>query len=141
LPRVELEADTIEELVDMVRRWVAGYPEEGADQSTDQELPPETLESVLERIKSPASRLFLREVAARTLAGETLRIDDALRARCGVLPGRPFVGVLGVANRTMRRRASRDLVTWDPVGEGYQVSFDDALVIARTLGGPTRDAA
>jgi len=137
--RIEFEADTIEELVDMARRWVAGYPVLAADSAAQGEPAVEELEAVLRRIKSPASLQFLREVAARSLGGEALPIDDALRARCGVPPRRPFVGVLGVANRTMRRRAGRDLVTWDPVGQGYRVSAADAHVVASVLGGPTPD--
>ena len=136
MPRVEFESDTIEELVRMAQRWVAAYPEGAADRAASQEPPPETLEDVLRRIKSVASRHFLRAVAARTLAGDALPIDDALRARCGLPPGGAFVGVLGVANRTMRLRAHRDLVVWDPVAGGYRMSVDDARIVVDCLGLP-----
>jgi len=134
--RVEFEADTTEALVEMARRWVAAYPEFASAESGDDEptLGAESLEDVLGRIHSPASRQFLREVAERTLAGETLVIDDALRVRCGLPPGRTFVGVLGVANRTMRQRAGRRLVIWDAAASGYRVDPDDARIVLATLG-------
>ncbi|MBA3688381.1 MAG: hypothetical protein H0W81_06105 [Chloroflexi bacterium] len=136
--RIEFEADTIGELVDMARRWVAAYPELARDQVPANPEPPalEELQDVLLRITSPASQQFLREVAAQTLAGEVLPIDDALRVRCGLPPGRTFVGVLGVANRTMRRRAGRDVVSWDSAAHGYRMSVDDARVVGETLGPP-----
>ena len=65
MPRVEFESDTLEELVRMAQRWVAGYPEGAADRAASQEPPPETLEDVLRRIKSAASQHFLRAVAER----------------------------------------------------------------------------
>jgi len=136
MPRIEFEADTLDELVGMARRWVAAYPELAGDQAPAHAEPPvpEPLRDVLLRIASPASQQFLREVAATTLAGEALPIDDALRVRCGLPPGRPFVGVLGVANRTMRRRARRDLVNWDARAHGYRMDVDDARVIEEVLG-------
>ena len=135
--RVEFEADTIEELVDMARRWVAAYPElASGPASSSIEPAPEQLEDVLARIKSPASLQFLREVAARSLVGDALPIDDSLRQRCGLAPGGSFVGVLGVANRTMRRRAGRQLVTWDPLISGYQMTPQDARKVIDAIGPP-----
>lgn len=126
--RIEFAAETLEELVDMARRWVAAYPELQAAVGA-QPSGSERLEDVLARVTSSASRQFLREVAARTLAGEALP------------RGRTLVGVLGVANRTMRRRAGRELVSWDPQAGGYRVSLDDARIIVDTLGPPTTGVA
>ncbi len=138
MPRVEFESESIEELVRMAQRWVAGFPEFGADETASQPPVIENLEEVLARIKSPASLQFLREVAGATLAGEALAVDDELRRRCGLPPARNFVGVQGVANRTMRARAGRDLVTWDPDARGYGMSPEDAHTVLDTLG-PTGD--
>ena len=134
--RIEFEADTIEELVDMARRWVAAYPELASAPAPGKAAPPaqEQLSEVVARITSPASQQFLREVAACSLAGEALAVDDGLRVRCGLPPGGSCVGVLGVANRTMRRRAGRDLISWDPAARGYRMSVDDARVTAEILG-------
>jgi hypothetical protein len=140
MPRVEFESDTLEELVRMARRWVAGFPEFGADETASQPPVAESLEEVLARIKSPASLQFLREVAGATLAGEALAVDDELRRRCGLPSGRNFVGVQGVANRTMRARAGRDLVSWDPDARGYRMSSTDAEAVVDTLGS-TRDGS
>lgn len=136
MPRVTFESDELEEVVRMAQRWVAAYPEFVADETSPQPPVVESLEEVLARIKSPASLQFLREVAGATLAGEVLVVDDELRRRCGLPPERNFVGVQGVANRTMRRRAHRDLVKWDPVTGGYRMSDDDARIVDDCLGQP-----
>ena len=137
--RVEFEADTLEELVGMARRWVAAYPELAASEAQGDErtVGSESLEQVLGRIRSRASRQFLREIGERTLVGDALVIDDALRERCGLAPGQALVGVLGVANRTMRKRAGRDLISWDPAAGGYRVATADAQVILEAFGPPT----
>ena len=95
MPRVEFEAEALEELVAVARHWVDAYPV------------PEDLEQVLERITSPTSRRLLAEAAARSLEGEALVVDNELLDRLGVTDRTALVGVLGVANRTMRRRAHR----------------------------------
>jgi len=135
--RITFEAKTLEELVELVQHWV------GADQHLTVPAAPsahENLEEVLARIHSSASRQFLRELAARALSDQALVIDDGLRMRGGLPPGRSFVGVLGVANRTMRRRAGRELISWDPRAGGYRVSAEDARTILATYGPPSSDA-
>jgi hypothetical protein len=139
MTRIEFEADTLEELVEMARRWVAAYPELAPAAPALSGLEPpatERLADVLGRITSPASRQLLREVAACSLVGDALVVDDDLLRRCGVSGRDSFVGVLGVVNRTMRRRAHRDLLSWDPIARGYRMDPEDALVAAEVLGPP-----
>lgn len=132
--RVEFEADTLEELVAMARRWAA----KEAGGAETQSGKPEQLEDVLLRIRSPSSLHFLREVAARSLEGSALALDAAFRERLGLPAEGALVGVVGVANRTMRRRAGRDLVYSDKQGHGYRMSNKDAQAVIATLGPPAR---
>ena len=62
----------------------------------------------------------------RSLLGEASPIGAGLK-----------VGVLGVINRTMRRRAQRDLVTWDRAARGYRMDPADARVVIEILGRAT----
>lgn len=124
MARIEFEADSIDELVEMARHWVDAYPV------------PEGLEAVLERITSVRSQRLLSEVAARSKDDEVLVIDDQLLDRVGVADRTALVGVLGVANRTMRRRAHRDLLTTDRETGGYRMATADALVVLEAFGAP-----
>lgn len=124
MARIEFEADTLEQLVEMARHWVAAYPV------------PEALDAVLKRITTTPSKRLLSEVAARSLEGEALVVDRQLLDRLGVADRTSLVGVLGVANRTMRRRAHRDLLTSDKVAGGYRMATEDALVVIRVFGAP-----
>lgn len=137
MARIEFEADTLEQLVDMARQWVAGYAPTGpppAAAAPPQGPQPEELPDVLTRIVSPTSRAFMRAVAERSVKGGVLVVDEELLAGLGVADEKAFVGVRGVANRTMRRRAHRDLVTWDPARHGYRMDREDALVALDVLG-------
>ncbi len=144
MARIEFEANTLEELVEMARRWVAAFPEFATHTSGPARVAspaPEGLADVLARITSPLSRRLLGEIAARSLVGDALVVDGGLLERLG-LPNRgSFVGVLGVANRTMRRRANRDLLVWDPVAHGYRMDADDARVVLDVVGAPATAAA
>ncbi len=137
MPRVEFEAGTLDELVEMARRWVAAYPELGFGLPDVESAGVEQLEDVLRRITSPTTRQFLREAAESSRRGDALVIDDGLRARLGRSPGDSLVGILGVANRTMRRRARRELLTWDPDVPGYRMDREDAAIVLEVLGRPT----
>jgi len=139
MARIEFEADTLQELVAMARRWVAAYPElETSDAAGTgaRSRAPEALSAVLARISSPVSRQLLREIAVGSQFGEPVVVDNGLLERLGVPDRGSFVGVLGVVNRTMRRRAHRQLLSWDPDAHGYRMDADDARVVLGVVGAP-----
>jgi hypothetical protein len=139
MARIEFEADSLEVLVEMARRWVAAFPEFAAhDLAPDRSVSraPEGLAAVLTRISSLRTRKLISEVAARSLSGEALIVNGELLERLGVPDRGSFVGVLGVVNRTMRNRAHRDLLAWDPVVHGYRMDADDARVVIDVFGPP-----
>ena len=125
--RVVFEADTLDDLIAMARGWAGARPKGRGDQ-------PEPLEDSLLRIKSQASLKFLRLVAARSLEGQAMPNDAALRRNLGLSPEGTIVGVLGLANRIARRRAGRDIVYSDQ--SGHRMSEEDARVVIATLGPP-----
>ncbi len=97
MARIEFEADTLEQLVDMARQWVAGY---GGATARISVAPPQDrqteLRDVLARIVSPASRAFIRAVAERSLSDQVLVVDEAVLTRLGVTDEKAFVGVRGL---------------------------------------------
>jgi hypothetical protein len=134
VPRVEFEADTEEELVSLVWRWVMGprrdvehgLASEAADET---ELRRSQLAVVLRTIRGPDSRRFVRDVAELSLGDGALVLDEALRERYGKRTGTAFAGIVAGPNKVMRRIARRDLLIWDPGAGGYRMDPADATIV------------
>jgi hypothetical protein len=133
VPRVEFEADTEEELLDLAWRWVMGPRHEvgnpvmdAADQAS---LRRKQLGEVLNAIQGADSRRLLREVAELSVRNATLPLDADLTARYGKQTGTAFAGIVAGPNKVMRRVAHRDLIIWDADVRGYRMDPADAEIV------------
>jgi hypothetical protein len=134
VPRVEFEADTQDELLDLAWRWVMGPQRQpgaaGSGQTADQEdLRRRQLGEVLNAIRGTDSRRLLREVAERSTRNAALVLDTSLAQRYGKRTNTAFAGIVAGPNKVMRRVARRDLITWDPDARGYRMDRADAAVV------------
>jgi hypothetical protein len=137
VPRIEFEAASEEELVDLAWRWVMGprrQAETGAegDGQGETDLRRRQLVEVLRAIRGPDSRRLLREVAQLAPGGEALVLDEALRRRYGKTSGTAFAGIVAGPNKVMRRVAGRDLLVWDGAAGGYRMHPADAEIVLQT---------
>jgi hypothetical protein len=140
VPRVEFEADTEEQLVDLAWRWVmgpqrepGGWQPERADQA---ELRRRQLGEVLNAIRGADSRRLLREVAELATSNAALVLDADLAARYGKRTGTAFAGIVAGPNKVMRRVARRDLITWDADVRGYRMDPADAEIVLQRWPAP-----
>ena len=139
VPRIEFEAASEEELVDLAWRWVMG-PRRQAEASIEGEgdgqgetdLRRRQLVEVLRAIRGPDSRRLLREVAQLAPGGEALVLDEGLRRRYGKTSGTAFAGIVAGPNKVMRRVAGRDLLVWDGAAGGYRMHPADAEIVLQT---------
>jgi hypothetical protein len=134
VPRVEFEADTEEELLDLAWRWVMGPQRQpgaaGSGQTADQEdLRRRQLGEVLNAIRGTDSRRLLREVAERSTRNAALVLDSELAQRYGKRTNTAFAGIVAGPNKVMRRVARRDLISWDPDARGYRMDPADAEIV------------
>jgi hypothetical protein len=141
VPRVEFEADTEEELVSLVWRWVMGPRRDvehavAAEAADEMELRRGQLAVVLRTIRGLDSRRLVREVAELSMSGGSLVLDEALRQRYGKSTGTAFAGIVAGPNKVMRRIARRDLLIWDPAAAGYRMHPADAEIVLETWAQP-----
>jgi len=133
MPQISFQADTQDELIAMVRRWVARLDVVDSSLAEVTERPADwrarELQEVLNRLKGVESRRLVHEIAEAALRGEAVLFDDALRARYGKTNGTAFAGMVSGPNRLMRRIAKRDLITWDAAAGGYRIDPADAEII------------
>jgi hypothetical protein len=133
MPQIAFQAETQDELIAMVRRWVAGLDAVEARSSTLDEQPGNGRErevrEVLRRLKGVDSRRLVHELAEAAKRGEAVPFDDALRARYGKTNGTAFAGMVSGPNKLMRRIAKRDLITRDAAAGGYRIDPADAEII------------
>jgi hypothetical protein len=137
VPRVEFEADTEEELVTLVWRWVMG-PKRARDEDDsgggrdETEVRRRQLVEVLRAVRGVDSRRLVREVAELSLRDGTLVLDGGLRQRYGKSTGTAFAGIVAGPNKVMRRVARRDLLIWDAAERGYRMHPADAEIVLQT---------
>jgi hypothetical protein len=133
VPRIEFEADTEEQLLALAWRWVMGPKrqpgEPMADQVDQADLRRRQLGEVLNAIRGPDSRRFLREVAELSLQDSAVVLDAELAARYGKQTGTAFAGIVAGPNKVMRRIGRRDLIIWDGDARGYRMNPADAEVV------------
>jgi hypothetical protein len=134
VPRIEFEADTEDELLDLAWRWVMGPQRQpgaaGSGQTADQvDLRRRQLGEVLNAIRGIDSRRLLREVAEHSTRNAALVLDADLTQRYGKRTGTAFAGIVAGPNKVMRRVARRDLIVWDADARGYRMDPADAEVI------------
>lgn len=140
VPRIEFEADTEEQLLALVWRWVMGPRREPSDPSRDEageadqaDLRRRQLGEVLNAIRGADSRRMLREVADLSTRDAALVLDADLAARYGKKTGTAFAGIVAGPNKVMRRIARRDLITWDADARGYRMDPADAEIVLQRL--------
>jgi hypothetical protein len=126
MPRLEFEAETLAELTDLVRYWLAGA------QQAAQRVPmigrDEQVRAAMRLVRGEDSRRLLRELAQRAVAGDgPLALDADLRRRYAKASGTAFAGIVGGPNKLMRRVAGRDLI--QSAGGGYRVDPADAAIV------------
>ncbi|MGO9177893.1 MAG: hypothetical protein ACLQBX_17640 [Candidatus Limnocylindrales bacterium] len=133
MPQISFGADTQDELVAMVRRWVAGLDAVDSGPAELEERPADwrtrEVQEVLHRLKGVDSRRLVHEVTEAAVRGDAVPFDDGLRARYGKTNGTAFAGMVSGPNKLMRRIARRDLITWDAAAGGYRIDPADAEVI------------
>ena len=133
MPQIAFQAETQDELIAMVRRWVAGLDAVAARPSTLDEQPgngrEREVQEVLRRLKGVDSRRLVHELAEAAMRGDAVPFDDALRARYGKTTGTAFAGMVSGPNKLMRRIAKRALITWDAAAGGYRIDRADAEII------------
>jgi hypothetical protein len=133
VPRVEFEADTEEQLLDLAWRWVMGPQHQSGDPVMDEadqaDLRRKQLGEVLNAIQGADSRRLLRDVADRSKHNAALVLDADLTARYGKQTGTAFAGIVAGPNKVMRRVAHRDLITWDADARGYRMDPADAEIV------------
>jgi hypothetical protein len=139
VPRLEFEAETEDELVALVWRWVMG-PKRNLDESPsggrdDTDVRRRQLVEVLRAVRGLDSRRLVSEVAELSLQERTLVLDEGLRQRYGKRTGTAFAGIVAGPNKVMRRVAHRDLLIWDPAERGYRMHPADAEIVLQTLSG------
>jgi hypothetical protein len=140
VPRIEFQADTEGELLNLAWRWVMG-PQREADasmsDSVDQaDLRQRQMGEVLNAIRGPDSRRLLREVAELSMRDMALVLDTDLAARYGKRTGTAFAGIVAGPNKVMRRVARRDLVSWDADAHGYRMDPADAEIVLQRWPAP-----
>ncbi len=133
MPRVEFEADTQQELLEMVQRWVGpgagdmAKPPQSAD--TREEALTSQIREVIHGIKGVDSRKLVRELAEAAIRGDAVILDERLKSRYNKTTGTAFAGIVSGPNKLMRRIARRDLITWDASVLGYRIHPADAKVV------------
>ena len=130
MPQISFQADTQEELIEMVRRWVTGLTVEAApiaEPSSDRRV--HDVQEVMRRIRGEDSRTLVIEVAGAAARGAAVPRDEMLLKMFKKTTYTAFGGMVGGANKLMRRIGGRDLITWDAAGGGYRIDPRDAEVI------------
>jgi hypothetical protein len=139
MPQISFQADTQDELVDMVRRWVTGLTTEAAPVAAPSTEDREReVREVMRRIRGEDSRNLVLEVAAAASHGAAVPRDAKLLKMFEKTNYTAFAGMVGGPNKLSRRIAGRDLITYDAAVGGYRVDPRDAEVI---LAMTTEDGA
>jgi hypothetical protein len=141
MPRIEFEAETLDELVEMARRWVGGAAAPGEPPRTAAPGPtgPVDFAKILGAIRGPDSRRLVGELAKRAIEGRGLTLDEELRKRYGKTTGTAFAGIVAGPNKVMRRIAGRDLILWNAEVSGYRMRPDDAKAVLEVMGPVLRE--
>lgn len=134
MPTISFEADTQDELIAMVRRWVTGLAVEvpAAPEGTADKRDREVRE-VMRRITGITSRNLVLAIARAARNGDAVTLDQ-LRSLAGSASGASLGGALGGPNKLSRRIAGRDLITRDPVTGDCRIDPRDAEVILAAEG-------
>ena len=128
MPRVEFEGATAEELIELVRWWLAGA-EQATGRGPAMTDRGEQVRAVLRLVRGVDSRRLLQELAQRAVAGAApLALDDELRRRYAKTSGTAFAGMVGGPNKLMRRLAGSDLIHSVEAG-GYRLDPADAAIV------------
>jgi hypothetical protein len=133
--RVTFEAETSEELLEMVRRWVLGAgptplpgtaKQPGGPRPTSEsvETGPRLYRSLVDGVNGERSRRFLRQVARASAKDEAVSLSEALVTEYGGTKNVVMAGVVSGVNRRMKTVAGRLLIERD--SQGYAMSRDDA---------------
>jgi hypothetical protein len=132
MPQVAFQAPTSEGLVEQALRWAL----ETLQASHHTSLLPgaSELRAVIERVQGVQARAFLRSVAERSCAGQTLSLVEAAAMSGRAAEPSAFVGVVGAVNRPMKRRGGRRLILWEPTTRSYRMDAADAAVVLKALG-------
>ena len=133
MPKISFQADTQDELIEMVRRWVMGLTVGAApDAEPSAEDREREVREVMRRIRGEDSRNLVLEVAAAASHGAAVSRDAKLLTMFKKTNYTAFAGMVGGPNKLSRRIAGRDLITWDAAAGGYRIDPRDAEVIIAT---------
>ena len=108
MPQITFQADTQDELIEMVRRWVTGLTvgaaPVAAPSAEDRER---EVREVMRRIRGEDSRNLVLEVAAAASHGAAVPRDAKLLRMFKKTNYTAFAGMVGGANKLMRRIGAR----------------------------------
>ena len=140
MPRIEFEAESEEQLLALVWRWVMGPDRQAgapvADPADQADLRRRQLGEVLNAIRGTDSRRLLREVAELSMRNAALVLDKDLAASYGKRSGTAFAGIVAGPNKVMRRVARRDLISWDADARGYRMDPADGEIVLERWPAP-----
>lgn len=131
---VTFQADTQDELDALMREWVARLAPEVTARASEPSpgQREDEVREVMRRIRGEDSRRLVIEVAAAASRGEAVPRDEKLLKMFAKTTYTAFGGMVGGANKLMRRIGGRDLITWDAAAGGYWINPRDAKVILAT---------
>jgi hypothetical protein len=126
--QVVFEGEAVEAIVGEVREWLAAQPAVigsagPADGQREREV-----RRVLEALKGQDSRRLVRDLAEAASRGEGLSLAE-LKVAYGKPNGTAFAGIVGGANKLMRRFGRRDLILRDAAIAGYRIDPLDATIV------------
>jgi hypothetical protein len=132
MARVTFRADTTEDLVERALSWALETLRASRHATVAPGAP--GLISVVDRVRGPQAREFLRAVAERSLGRQTLTLANASVRFGRDAEPTAFLGLVGSVNRPMRRVGGRRLILWEPTTRGYRMDASDAAVVLEALG-------
>ena len=130
MPKISFQADTQDELIEMIRRWVTGLTTEAAPVAAPSAEDREReVREVMRRIRGEDSRDLVIEVAGFASRGLAVPRDAKLLKLFKKTNYTAFAGMVGGPNKLMGRIGGRKLITWDRDVGGYRIDPRDAEVI------------
>lgn len=134
MPTISFGADTQDELIEMVRRWVAGLTVEvpvAAEAAEEKRV--RDVSEVMRQVKGGISRELVLVIARAARGGRSVSLDE-LRSVAGKTTGTEIAGALGGPNKLARRIAHRPLITREGRAGDYSIDPRDAEIILAVAG-------
>src|ERR1022692_1319782 len=139
MARITIEADSPDQLLVFVRRWLAEQPGSVAASSCSDA---DKIRAAIEKSYGPVALRFVRDVCLARKRGETVTINRAFAESYGVNDARRLGGAIGSVATGLYKATGRwvvDRISRHP--SVWTVSDEDADVILAALDARTRLSA